>query len=132
MTAILANPKNFQFSGNGEGLTNWLTDRLTPPLLRYLALVFFWTRTLLCSLLCCLLYHPCALLCAYPEPQLIRNGRVVPPLLSQNCCIRDSPRLHSAASAMPLRLRFYIESFTLGRSHRHSAGDPGICAFGAC
>ena len=75
-----------------------------------------------------LAFGPCALLCADPESQLTRNGRVALPLLSQNGSESDFERHRCAASAPThtLRLHLFNESFVLWRSHWHLAGDPSV------
>ena len=73
-------------------------------------------------------HHPvhCAFLNAYLEPQLTRNRSVVPPLPVQNCCVNDSPRLHSALPSLSRSgsALSSVGTCTLRRSHRHFGGRP--------
>ena len=79
-------------------------------------------------LLLCLPRHPNALLCTGPEMRLARNRRDALPLLGRDRSEPDFVRHRFAAYAIPLRLRFSIEPFTLRRRPWHPAGVPSIHA----
>ena len=72
------------------------------------------------------MFGPGALLNAYPKSQLTRNRSIVPPLSVRNCCVHNSPRLHSAQPSLYRsgRALLSVKTYTLGQSHKHLAGVP--------